>query len=406
MKLLHISDWHLGRMTYNVSRRPDHEAAHAEVLVIAREFRPDLILHTGDLFDASAPGFDDMRLGIAMLDELASVAPVVVLAGNHDSPKLFRVFAMLRGAEARVRFIDRARSPTSGGILTFPTASGETIRLAPVPFVRGTTFIDEFGAPEDWSSVYADNLGRIEERLGAGLREDYDPNRDVLVFAAHLFVVGAVLANSERRVHIDDYGTRAESIPLVTYAALGHIHKPQQLPGRPWARYAGSPIPLDFGELNEQKGVVLVEARPPHPARVTMQPIACGRPLRRVTGTLEELERQASALAGALTLITVRTPIPTMGLYDRVKERLPDTVILDVTEQCATAPVAVVEADTAEDREPSLGELFREYVSHSGALDVDNERVDEYFRKLLGAAEGGEPFTVPELPPRLSGEAA
>ena len=397
MRLLHTSDWHLGRTTYNVPRRPDNETVHAETVAIAREFKPDLIVHTGDLFDASAPAFDDMRLGIDMLDELAAIAPVVVLAGNHDSPKLFRVFSILRGPEARVRFIDRARAAANGGILSYAAADGTTIRLASVPFVRSTSFIDEFGAPEDWSSIYADNVGRVEEALGRALRHGYDPARDVLVFAAHLFVVGATLTSSERKVHVDDYGTRAETIPAVTYAAFGHIHKPQALPGRPWAHYAGSPIPLDFGELDEQKSVVLVEARPPQPASIKTAPLSGGRPLRRLTGTLEELARQADAAAGALALVTVTTQTPTMALYDLVQERLPKTVILDVEERCTSASVAAVEIDATEEREPSLGELFQEYVAESGAADADNERIASYFGKLLAATENDERFAVPEL---------
>jgi exonuclease SbcD len=397
MRLLHTSDWHLGRTTYNVPRRPDHEKVHAETLAIARDFRPDLIVHTGDLFDATAPAFDDMRLGIEMLDELAAVAPVVVLAGNHDSPKLFRVFSILRGPAAHVRFIERARAPGNGGILTFPAGDGQAIRLAPIPFVRSTSFIDEFGAPEDWSSVYADNVGRVEDVLGQGLRAGYDPSREALVFAAHLFVVGAVLARSERKVHVDDYGTRAEAIPAVTYAAFGHIHRPQALPGRPWARYAGSPIPLDFGELDEQKSVVLVEAQPPRPAHVETAALSGGRPLRRLTGTLDELERQADFAAGSLALVTVTTQTPTMGLAEAVQQRLPRTIVLDVAERCASASVAAVEVDAAEEREPSLGELFQEYVAESGAADADNERIASYFGKLLSATENDAAFVVPEL---------
>lgn len=397
MRLLHASDWHLGRTTYNEPRRPDHEKVHAETVAIAREFRPDLIVHTGDLFDATAPAFDDMRLGIEMLDELAEIAPVVVLAGNHDSPKLFRVFSMLRGPEARVRFIDRARAPGNGGILTFPARDGQAIRLAAIPFVRSTNFLEEFAAPEDWSSVYADNVGRVEDVLGQALRAGYDPAREALVFAAHLFVVGAVLGKSERKVHVDDYGTRAEAIPAVTYAAFGHIHQPQALPGRSWARYAGSPIPLDFGELDDRKSVVLVEARPPQPARVDTVPLSGGRPLRRLTGTLDELERQADAAAGALALVTVTTRNPTLGLAEQVQQRLPRTIVLDVAERCASASVAAVEVDVSGEREPSLGELFHEYVAESGAAEADNERIAAYFGKLLFAAENDAPFVVTQL---------
>jgi exonuclease SbcD len=404
MRLLHTSDWHLGRTTYNVARRPDHLAVHAETVAIAREFRPDLILHTGDLFDATAPAFDDMRLGIEMLDELAAIAPVVVLAGNHDSPKLFSVFSLLRGAQSRIRFVDRARSAANGGILTIPARDGEAIRLAPIPFIRNTAFIEDFAAAEDWSSVYGDNVARVEAALGGALQAGYDPSRETLVFAAHLFVVGATLANSERKVHVDDYGTRAETIPFVTYAAFGHIHKPQALPGRTWARYAGSPIQLDFGELGERKSVVLVEARPGQPARVEPAPLTGGRPLRRLAGTLDELARQADDAAGALATVAVTTPVPTMALFNLVQERLPRTVLLDVEERCTGASLAAVEADAAGAAEPSIDDLFREYLAGAGAADADNERIASYFGALLRAAQNDESFVVPGFAAKAAAE--
>ena len=95
MRLLHVSDWHLGRLTYRCSRAPDHEAVLAEICELARDLRPHLILHTGDVFDGLRPGYAEMTFAIEVLEELAAVAPVVVLAGNHDSPALFRLFDRL-----------------------------------------------------------------------------------------------------------------------------------------------------------------------------------------------------------------------------------------------------------------------------------------------------------------------
>jgi exonuclease SbcD len=365
------------------------------MVAIGKEFNPDLILHTGDLFDVSHPAVDDMRLGIEMLDELASIAPVVVLCGNHDSPKLFNLFSILRRGE-RVHFVDKARPPADGGILEFPTATGERIRLAPLPFVRHTSFVSEFGDPADWSSVYADDLAKVETILGEGLRDGADLTHDVLIFAAHLHVTGAILAHSERPVHIDDFATRVESIPPVSYAAFGHIHKPQQLPGRNWARYAGSPIPLDFGEIDEQKSIVLVEARPSAAARVDPVPISGGRPLKRVTGTLDDLAARASDLRGALAIVLVKTDSATTMLYEQVKEILPDTVLLQVEPEHSRSAVAAVET-TEDATESSLSDLFQAFLNEQGARDVDNVRVLDTFNALVRASAADEPLTLPEL---------
>jgi hypothetical protein len=140
---------------------------------------------------------------------------------------------------------------------------------------------------------------------------------------------------------------------------------------------------------------VLVEARPSQPARIEVAPLAGGRPLRRLFGTLDELERQADDAAGALATVAVTTLVPTMALFDLVQQRLPKTVLLDVEERCATAPLAAVEANAAEDAEPSIDDLFREYLAGAGAADANNERIASYFGALLHATQNDEPFDVP-----------
>ncbi|MGH9284988.1 MAG: metallophosphoesterase family protein, partial [Acidimicrobiales bacterium] len=272
MRLLHLSDWHLGTTLGRVSRVPDHEAVLDEMVAIAAGYRPHLVVHTGDLFDHSRPAVDDLRLGVETLRRLAAYAPVVVLAGNHDSPHLFEVFDRLlalgaggRSTASPVRFVGRARPPAAGGVLSFPGERDEEVRLAPLPFVHPNALLEAFDvAPERWTANYTDQVRIYEERLGDGLAEGFDPNRHVLLFAAHLHVGGARFSGSERMVHCTDgYATTVEHLPAVSYAAFGHIHRPQALPGgRARGRYAGSPIAVDFGEAGEPKGVVTVEARP------------------------------------------------------------------------------------------------------------------------------------------------
>src|SRR5690349_21199630 len=122
MRLLHLSDWHLGRQTYRYSRVEDHEAIIEEILEIARDSHPHLILHTGDLFDGMRPAASEMVRATDSLRRLAELAPVVVIAGNHDSPTLFHVFNRLLGEGSSIRFVDRARPADQGGILSFPGA--------------------------------------------------------------------------------------------------------------------------------------------------------------------------------------------------------------------------------------------------------------------------------------------
>src|SRR5262245_11895481 len=136
MKVLHVSDWHLGRLTYREPRASDHDVVLAEIVALARAERPDLVCHTGDLFDQRRPSYPDMARGITALQELAAVAPVVVVCGNHDSPRLFEVFAQLLGPDSHIHFVAEPRLPTEGGILRFPAADGTILRLGVLPFVH------------------------------------------------------------------------------------------------------------------------------------------------------------------------------------------------------------------------------------------------------------------------------
>lgn len=398
MRLLHISDWHLGRETYNTSRAEDHDAVIGEMLGYAREHKPDLIVHTGDLFDAVRPAYPEMARGVSALQELAVTAPVVVLCGNHDSPALFDLFGQLIGAGSPVRFVSRARPAAQGGILSFPTAAGEVIRLAPLPFVHANRMLEGFEEPGTWAGVYADRIHLIEQGLAAGLLDGFDIGRDIGVFAAHLYVGNAVLSGSERKVQVgENYATHLEHLPAVTYAAFGHIHKPQKLPGNLVdGCYAGSPIQLDFGEVGEAKRIVLAEARPGQPPDIQSLPLSGGRQLWRFEGTMEELAKTAPDTGRVLALLTIHSPSTIADIRARVQELLPDAVILDVYPVAADRQLGVAVATEPSGPEPGIEELFRDYLAEQGTRGAAADRVMSTFSKLLEAIEAEQDLTFPE----------
>lgn len=398
MKLLHVSDWHLGRETYNTSRAEDHDAVISEMIAYAREHKPDLIVHTGDLFDAVRPAYPEMARGVSALQELAVTAPVVVICGNHDSPALFALFDQLIGSDSRVRFVSRARPASQGGILSFPTAADEVIRLAPLPFVHANRMLDGFEEPGTWSGLYADRIHLIEEGLDTGLLDGFDIGRDVGIFAAHLYVGNAVLSGSERKIQVgENYATRLEHLPAVTYAAFGHIHKPQKLPGNVVdGCYAGSPIQLDFGELGEAKRIVLVEARPGHPPEIQSLPLSGGRQLWRFEGTMEELAKVAPEVRRVLALLTIHSPSTIADLRVRVQDLLPDAVILDVYPVAADRQLDVAIATAPSGPEPGIEELFRDYLAEQGTRGAAADEVMATFSKLLGAIETEQDPAFPE----------
>jgi DNA repair protein SbcD/Mre11 len=403
MRLLHTSDWHLGRTVGRRPRDEDFDAVLAEITAIAQEARPDLIVHSGDLFDAYRPSAPDLRRCLGALRDLSRVAPVVVLAGNHDSPAMmealdFAVNAFATGpgpgSPPRLRFVPCARHPRDGGILDYPARGGEQrIRLAPLPFVHQNRFLDSFTSPGTATRDYARHLREVQAGLTAGLRDGYRDGQDVLIFAAHLYVGGAIPSHTERRVDIDDtYATEASALPPVSYAALGHIHRPQAITGSAiTARYAGSPLQLDFGEAGEDKSVVVVDADPGRPVRVDIVPLTAGRRLVDFHGTLDELRARAGQISDAFVRAVISGDQPVLQLAAAARDAAPGATFVSVDPYREAAQAAILDRTAADGDEQDLPELFRSYLAKAELPGAVSGHVLATFSDLLDDTGSEEP---------------
>lgn len=408
MRLLHTSDWHLGRTVGRRSRDEDFDAVLAQITAIAQDARPDLIIHTGDLFDTYKPAPADVRRGLGALRDLSEVAPVVVLAGNHDSPVLLEAldfavnaFTSHAGPSAvpRLRFVPEVRHPRDGGILDYPACEGsQRIRLAALPFVHQNRFLDTFTDAGTATRDYAARLRAVQAELTAGLRAGYQPDRDVLIFAAHQYVGGAIPSYTERRVDItENYATAADALPPVSYAALGHIHRPQAIAGSAApARYAGSPLQLDFGEAGEDKSVVVVDADPGRPVRVDIVPLTAGRRLVDFDGTLDELRAQVSQIGNAFVRAVFSDDQTVLQLADAAGDAAPRATFVSIDRRRVIAEVAILDRSAADGDQPDLLELFESYLAARPMLDANDDHVLATFAHLLDDAGSEEPGRLGE----------
>ena len=331
MRVLHTSDWHIGKRLERHDRMDEHTAVVGEVVEIADREQVDAVLHSGDLFDRPVPPVDALRLGLEGLVRLTDGGsrPVVVVAGNHDSPDLFETLAPFLRSFG-VHLVGRIKKPDEGGIVTLKTPSG-TAHVACFPFLRAVQVVDFMERADKWYGTYADRIRRVTEAyaeaLGAMATEG-----DATFLVAH-FMVGGVKVDmgaprGERDLHIGQaYATTEGAVPsTVDYVAMGHIHAPQPVPGaRVPAEYAGSLLQLDFGEAEEQKRVVIVETGPGVPAAVKSIPITRGRPLVRLQGTWDQIVGRDD-LGDAYLDITVHTDGPDPGLADRAREEFGEVV--------------------------------------------------------------------------------
>jgi len=377
MRFLHTGDWHLGKTLRGHSRQAEHERVLDELARAAVDARVDAVLIAGDVYDGAMPPPEAEALAFDFLARLrAHDIPCVLIAGNHDQPKKL---AALRGLLESLRIHVRAepRPADQGGVVELRARDGnERALVAALPFVPERKVVDAttlLAAEQAGHVRYAE---RIADVL-AVLARSFTPSTVNLVLA-HVLVSGARFGTGERQLHLGEiYALPPERLPPTAhYCALGHLHRPQEIQGAPCrAAYAGSPIELDFGEREQQKRAVLVEARPGLPAKLEEVPLAGGRALRDLEGTLAELERAAAGAGDAWLRVTVHVQAPEAGVEEKVRRVLPNA--LEVRQQwpreaAAAAPAPAVardpqqlfaafcRRDSGTEPRPALLELFAE----------------------------------------------
>ena len=326
VRVLHTSDWHLGVAVRNEPRAIDHDAVIAEIISIAERAAPDLIVHTGDLFNGGRPGMADFGRAIRALRDLAEVAPVTVLAGNHDSavaletlgcalsdsvPELAAAAAYdpSEWCPSRIRVLHRPIVPEKGAVTTYRTSSGARLRFVGLPFVHANRIVGDWEQILAAHSKYTDGIRKICDLLAKAAFDDFDPAVDVAMFASHLHVANA-RTSTEKEIHVSsEYATDPAHLEgRYGYLAFGHIHIAQTVAdGR--GRYAGSIIEIDFGEEGETKQVVVADLTPGRPTVVRDIALSAGRRLHRIRVPYSGLAERAEALSNGLVEVTV-TPEP------------------------------------------------------------------------------------------------
>ena len=378
MRILHTSDWHVGRTMRGKSRAEEHRAVLAEVTGIAESQSVDLALVAGDLFDQAAPSPESEQIVYQTLLGLAEVAPVVIVAGNHDHPRRLEAVAPLLKL-GRVTVAAHTRRAAEGGVVRIDVA-GQTARIALVPFlsqryvVRADDLM-EFGRSEH-SASYAERVRRIIDHLTSDMTMD-----EVNVLVAHLMVAGGSLGGGERQAHtVIDYVIPAQAFSgSLSYVALGHLHRAQQIPASAPVWYSGSPLQVDFGEEADRKGLLLVDVEPGMPAQVTSTEIESGRRLLTISGTLEQIAAASGKVEDAYVRVELQETARA-GLADEIRELVPTAV--DVRLVSPERPEPKLEKERRLGRPPH--ELLAEYLSSEG---VHDERVVSLFGELLESVD-------------------
>jgi exonuclease SbcD len=274
MRILHTADWHLNDRLGRIDRRSDISDRLGEIAGYLREHDVDVLLVAGDLFstfsrtDALRTALDDV--GRAFRPFLSSGGAIVAISGNHDHEL---TFAMLRAALDLVSPIDpEAPGPRPSGrlhLVSRPTLlplegrGGQQVQFALLPYPTPARYLfDEATAYRSAEERNRSLQQALVRHLNVMHHKHVKPELPS-VLAAHIHVRGSELHSLYHLSELGDVVFEPGDLPMHwAYVALGHIHKPQALPGAPHVRYSGSIERFDFAERDEEKGVVLIEVGP------------------------------------------------------------------------------------------------------------------------------------------------
>ena len=385
MKILHTADWHVGKVLKNQPRHDEHNAALRDLVRIAREEAVDVVIVAGDLFETASPNPQSQSLVMQTLLALHDEGrEVVVLAGNHDNQGLIaEVYRPVLG-HLGIHVVGRPRPANSGGALTLATRSGETANIAVLPFVsyryavRAAEVILHESA--DLAMDYARKVGQFINALSAGFTED-----SVNVVTTHGTVLGGRRGGGERQGQtLLGYELPVTLFPTSAhYAALGHLHRYQQIDGPCPIAYSGSPIALDFGEEENESMAIVVHVTADSRANAVPVPVRGGRRLRTLRGTLDQVVDQGREFEDAYFRVILAQKA-SAGLADRVREALPDVLEVQIDEQFRPRQAGSGPERSRLGRTPT--DLFADFLAEQ---NVEDTAVGGLFAELLDEVTGG-----------------
>jgi DNA repair protein SbcD/Mre11 len=319
MRILHTSDWHLGRNFGPVSLLADQADFVDWMVGVCATEQVDLVVVAGDVYDRAIPPTEAVVLFREALVRLQAAGHVVaVITGNHDGADRVAAYDELMDAS---RVYIRGGYSKVGEVVPLEFADGP-LDLVMLPFLDPQAAPDSLAAApgDDSDDAYERRLRRTHQSVLAAAVEAAAPQRRGVrsLAVSHAFVVGGETSESERQLSVGGSGTVDMAVfSSFSYAALGHLHRPQQL--APTVRYSGTPLAYSFSEAH-QKSVTLVDLAADGACTVREVKVPVGRAVLTVEGQIDELLRHEPTAAQRESL--VRAVITDGGVVLDAKPRL------------------------------------------------------------------------------------
>lgn len=406
MRILHTSDWHLGKSLEQISRIAEQKEFVDCLCKTVEEQNIDLVLIAGDIYDTYNPSAAAEELFYEAIDRLndRGKRAVVVIAGNHDNPERLCAASPLAykngiillgypGSDAAMYKVnsENIKIVDSGpGWLELSVPGCEhhaVIITLPYPSESRLEEIISHQADEGvLQKAYSEKIGSIFSTLGKKFRDD-----TVNLGLGHLFLIGGKESDSERTLQVGGALTVDSSVlpSNAHFVALGHLHRPQEIRNSPCpVFYSGSPLAYSFSEAEHSKAVYIIEAVPGEKAEINPFYLNCGRPLRRwvaeegigqAIAWCEE-ERDSNAWID-LEILTDRV----LTVEEQKALRALHPGIINIRPRMKSDAEEAVSAPSREGKK--IDELFKDYYKYKIQAEISEELMGA-FVEILNEEDG------------------
>lgn len=409
MRILHTSDWHLGKMLENINRIEEQKEFIDYLCEFVEQENIDLVLIAGDIFDTYNPSSAAEELFYDAMDRLGGRGrrAVVVIAGNHDNPERLCAASPL----AYKHGILLLGYPSSNaGEYDIKQSSIKLVRSGPgwlelcvegcshpaviitLPYPSEARLEEVLSKDVDEGSIqaaYSEKIGHILGELSKNFRED-----TVNLVVSHLYVQGGKTSDSERVIQVGGAMTvYPDALPgNAHFIALGHLHRPQEVKGSPSpAFYSGSPLAYSFSEVDYSKSLYIVDAVPGEAAKVTPVLLNCGRPLKKwvAKGGYEEVLQwcEEGRDQGAWIDVEIHTD-RIITAEEQKKLRELNRGILNIRPLLIAEDIEITLGENRETRR--VDELFQEFYRHRLGIEASEELMGTFLEILNSEEEAKE----------------
>lgn len=392
MRILHTSDWHLGRILHGLHLTDDQSFVLAQLVDLAGDERVDAVVIAGDIYDRAVPPPEAVSLLSETLSRLSLdlKIPVLMIAGNHDSPDRLHFGSRLL-ARANVHSIGVLDAqPQNASVVLYDEHGPVDFYLVPYiepPVVRQLSGESEIHSHDAaWKYVNS----KILAAKPPGRRS---------VMITHAFVAGGLESESERPLSVGGSGmVDSAAFKGFDYVALGHLHRPQES-GAANIRYSGSLMKYSFSEANQEKSVVLIDMDREGNVRTETRSLSVRRDLREISGYLNELLQNPERFGAKddFLSINLKDEAPVFDAMGRLRLVFPNVLQI---QRPALSPRESGGELRRDHRKVSDLDLFASFYNYVTNQEPDQKRLDTF-----AAAVNELRSKVDESPQELRAEA-